>query len=776
MPNQKLSIVVRYTVGIILVAAAYAARLSLQSILGDTVPYLLFIPAVLVGAFYGGLGPGLLATFLSTLIGNFFFIHPTHAFTIGKGPDQVLMVIFVGVGIFISWLGDALVQQKDQQSQLLESTIEIKSQLVEAQEQISSLLENMRDGFFSLDKEWRYTYVNRRIEGIAQKSKEDLVGNRIWDVFPDRIEKEDYQEFQRAMAEQTPVHFERFDTHDGTWYEIDLYPTKNGLYVFVRDITALKKTEETQAHLAAIVESSDDAIVSKTLQGIITSWNRGAERLFGYSASEIIGKPILTLIPPDRHKEEELILERLRGGGRIDHYETMRMRKDGTLIDVSLTISPIKDSSGRTIGASKIAHDITERKKAEAERERLFTLEREARAKAEETSRLKDEFLATVSHELRTPLNSIFGWSRMLRDGKLDDEAKQHAVDTIERNAKAQAQLIEDLLDVSRIITGKLRLEIRTLMLTPTVEAAIDSLQPTAAAKGVRLQLALDPDAGPVAGDSARLQQVVWNLLSNAIKFTPKGGRVQVRLERVNSQFEITVSDTGQGINHEFLPYVFERFRQEDASITRAAGGLGLGLAIVRHLVELHGGTVNVSSPGEGQGATFTVKLPLMVMHERPTEKREHPKVETEGSLPLNHTPSLAGARVLIVDDDPDTRSLLRTILEQCEAEVRDAGSAEQGFQEAKEWNPSIIISDIGMPEEDGYTFIRKFRKWEGEAGAKTPAIALTAYARSQDRVEAILAGFQTHIAKPVEPLEFTLIVASLIKQRGDRQRGDRHE
>src|SRR5262249_31400182 len=335
------------------------------------------------------------------------------------------------------------------------------------------------------------------------------------------------------------------------------------------------------------------------------------------------------------------------------------------------------------------------------------------------------------------------------------------ALQTIERNGKPQAELIEVLLDVSRIITGKLRLDVRPVMLASVIESAVTSVSPSAEAKGVRLQTVLDPNAGPVSGDPGRLQQVVWNLLSNAIKFTQRGGRVQVRVERINSHIEITVSDTGQGIKPEFLPYVFDRFRQAEGGTTRQHAGLGLGLAIVRHLVELHGGNVTADSPGEGKGATFIVRLPLMVVHVRQDPgQRIHPRAETKESVVLDRVPNLTGARVLIVDDDADTRNLLRAVLEQCGAEVRDAGSARRGLNEAKEWKPSVVVSDIGMPEEDGYRFIQNFRDWEREAGTWTPAVALTAYARAEDRLRALAAGYQIHVAKPIEPIEFAFVVA----------------
>ena len=405
-----------------------------------------------------------------------------------------------------------------------------------------------------------------------------------------------------------------------------------------RDVTDRHLAETTSRRLAAIVASSDDAIVGKDLNSIITSWNSGAERIFGYTADEIIGTSIMRLIPPDRQEEEREILSRIRGGERFDHFETIRLAKDGRQLNVSITVSPIKDSMGHVIGASKVARDITERKQAEkalqkaieeaeaANRERLYLLdsEREARSEAERASRMKDEFLATLSHELRTPLNAVLGWANILLLGNLQGEELKQALETIERNARLQAQIIEDLLDMSRIISGKICLDVQRIDLSAVLNESIATLRATAEAKGVRLQVKVDLFTGPISGDSDRLQQVFCNLLNNAIKFTPKNGKVQVLLKRVNSHVEVSVIDTGEGIAPDFLPYVFDRFQQGDPSITRRHGGLGLGLSIVKQLVEMHGGNVHAKSGGIGQGATFTVRLPLTAAYSEPAEEYRH--------------------------------------------------------------------------------------------------------------------------------------------------------
>jgi PAS domain S-box-containing protein len=651
-------------------------------------------------------------------------------------------------------------------------------------------------------------------------------------------------------------------------------------------ITNLKGPELAQYWLAALIESADDAIISKTLEGIITSWNKGAERIFGYTADEVIGKPVTILIPKGHEDEEPAILARLRAGDRIEHYETVRVRKNGALIDISLTVSPIRGPKGEIVGASKIARDITEQKRArkeldeanarlklalaasrlgdwswdmktnmvtlsdtagrffdvapdsqitrsqmlshvyEEDRERINAAVDKALAdhsdyeveyrimrndgsetwvsgrgrgiydddgavigmlgfvqdittrktgeveserlyrQAEESSRLKEEFLATISHELRTPLSAILGWARMLRLGQLSEEHTAKALDTIERNARAQAQLIDDLLDVSRIMTGKLRMDVRPSDPNSFIDAAVDAVKPAAEAKGVRVQKVVDTGAVSIPGDPVRLQQVVWNLLSNAIKFTPRGGRVQIRSERVNSHLEIVVSDTGQGISADFLPHVFDRFRQADQKTSRQHGGMGLGLAIVRHLVELHGGTVSAASEGEGKGATFTVMLPITPLYQIDSSGgRVHPAAR-DLLPPDEGTDRLDGLNILVVDDEPDTRDLLKQGLEYCGATVRVAGSASEAVDALVVSVPDILISDVGMPGIDGYDLIRQIRDLPRERGGKIAAIALTAYTRTEDRLHALRAGYDMHVPKPVELAELVAVAVSVARRK----------
>jgi PAS domain S-box-containing protein len=421
----------------------------------------------------------------------------------------------------------------------------------------------------------------------------------------------------------------------------------------------------------------------------------------------------------------------------------------------------VSAESGRRYNNSDLAlfEDLASRAAIAVDNAKLYR-------QAQEASRAKDEFLATVSHELRTPLNAIMGWAQILRRGHSDGQFLIRAIETIERNARAQAQIINDILDVSRIITGKLRLEVRPVEPSSIIQAAVETVRPAAEAKGIRIQMVLDSSAGPISGDPDRLQQVVWNLLSNAIKYAPKGERVQVRLERVDSHVEIIVSDTGKGINTELLPYVFERFRQDDSSTTRRYGGLGLGLAIVRHLVELHGGTVHAYSEGEGTGATFTIVLPLMLGQMKSSDYELAYPAQSD-ALSTHSLPALDSLRVLIVDDESDARVLLREMLAPCGAEVIACASAAEALTEIERQKPDIIVSDIGMPDEDGYMLIRKVRALTPEAGGKIPAIALTAYARSEDRIRALVAGYQVHVPKPVDLTELAIAVASLAGRTG---------
>ena len=541
------------------------------------------------------------------------------------------------------------------------------------------------------------------------------------------------------------------------------------------DITEAKAAQdalhESEARFRELADAMPQIVFAGGPDGHVDYYNRQWYDYTGLSrgtVGDVAWDEILH--PDDYQKTIEVWSAALRSGELYEKEYRFKRASDGEYRWFLGRALPVKDAAGNVLRWFGTNTDIHEYKQLQEQNLHLLESERAARTEAERTSRLKDEFLATLSHELRTPLNAILGWTQVLRDGHADAEDLAHGLGTIERNARAQTQIIEDLLEMSRIISGKVRLDVQRIDLAPVVQASIDTVLPAAEAKGVRLQVVLDPAARPVSGDPSRLQQVFWNLLSNAIKFTPRGGRVQVVLERVNSHLEVSVIDTGEGIAPEFLPLVFDRFRQADASTTRRHGGLGLGLAIVKQLVELHGGSVQVSSAGLGQGATFRVLLPLTVLSpsaDSQEAERRHPRADAS-SLPVpSERLNLDGVKVLVVDDEPDARGLVKRLLEDRQATVRTAGSAAEAFDLLRSERPDVLVSDLGMPDEDGFSLIRRVRALGPEQGGSIPAIALTAYARSEDRLKTIMAGFQTHVAKPVDAVELLALVASLAGRTG---------
>ncbi len=526
--------------------------------------------------------------------------------------------------------------------------------------------------------------------------------------------------------------------------------------------------------LRVTLSSIGDAVISTDVEGRVTFMNRVAESLTGWAESEALGRSLTEIFQivneQSREPVENPALRALNAGiivGLANH--TILIAKDGTEWPIDDSAAPIQSEKGEVLGAVLIFRDISERKRMELERERLLAAAQAAQKEAEQANRLKDEFLATASHELRTPLTAVVGWSRMLRTGKLDDESVARALEAIERNATLQTKLIDDLLDVARIITGKLTIDRRPIELAHVVSDAVNTVRPVADAKNIEIETRFDTQAGPVLGDANRLQQVVWNLLSNAVKFTPKNGRIEVAMQRVNSEVEVSVADSGEGISSEFLPYVFDRFRQGDGKTTRLHSGLGLGLAIVRQLVELHGGTVNAHSDGPGRGAIFKLRLPVLSINSVPgstTAARDLTltRARVTDGLSIDCGPTLDGVRVLVVDDDSDTRQMLKAVLSECQADVITAASAAEAIQEIERRKPDVLVSDLGMPEKDGYELIKNVREMESvDHTARMPALALTAYAKAEDRVRALTGGYQVHLSKPVEPAEFVLVVANLV-------------
>lgn len=746
--------------------------------------------------------------------------------------------------------------------------------LRESNLKINRILSSITDLFYQLDREWRFVEVNKRVEEMFRKSRAELIGKVIWEVFPRAVESDLYPNFHKAMKEMTPTHSEvASKIVPGIWFEAQTYPSATGLNVYLRDITERKHAEITNSRLAAIVESSDDAIISKDLNGVIHTWNKGAERIFGYTAAEAIGQPVTMLIPSGRINEEPAILEQIRQGRQVEHYETVRQRKDGSLLDISLTISPIKDEAGQIIGASKIARDISERrqrneesrfqahllgaveqaviatdlegvvtywnsfaeklygwsaeeavgqsvfeltpsadeakraeeifarlrqgqswsgefvvrrkdgttfpamvtdwpitdtsgalvgvvgvseditelKEAEAERVRLLQAEREARADAEAANALKDEFLATLSHELRNPLNVILGYSEiLLRQEQVEKSTfLKNAVETLRRNALAQSLLVRDLLDLSRLHMGKLSLAREVVSFRSVISNAVETVTAEAATKNIEIRVEVAPEDCMVKADSLRMEQVVWNLLNNAVKFTDPRGKVTIGLTREGSEAVLRVTDTGQGIDPEFLPEVFDMFRQADASNSRKHGGMGIGLALVRQLVELHGGTATASSDGIGCGATFTVQIPL--------SHQAKPTVNTAETISSGLLDNL---QVLIVDDSVDTVEMLHQLLELEGAIVSSAKSGAEALELAAQKHFDVVVSDISMPRMDGFEFLRRLRGIPGQE--RVPVLALTGFGRAEDITRAKAEGFVSHVTKPVDVDELLEILRQL--------------
>jgi len=514
--------------------------------------------------------------------------------------------------------------------------------------------------------------------------------------------------------------------------------------------------QRSEAKFRAIFEGAPSGIALLNQERQFAEVNPAMCKLLGRSRQEVMGRSIIEFAPGDGQSQIAAVLRNLETTGKYRGAFPM-IRKDGSIAEIEWNMSN-DPAAGIQLA---IAVDITQEMRSEAERERLLASERAARSEAERANRVKDEFLATLSHELRNPLNAIIGWASVLRPRHVSPEFTQ-GLEAIERNARVQAQLISDLLDVSRIIAGKLRLDVEFLDPTEVVRSALDAVMPAAQAKQIDVRQRLLADAVKIRGDSARLQQVIWNLLSNAVKFTPKGGRVEVELVQVDSNIELSVVDNGRGVRPEFLPHLFERFRQEDASVTKSYSGLGLGLAIVKHLTEMHGGSVRAASEGEGKGATFVVSLPVSAMsNAAPTDSRQI-RLHAHLAQPL----TLAGVRVLVVEDDSDARALIALMLREVKAEVSEAGSVDEALSMITSFRPNLLVSDIGMARRDGYDLIRNVRSL-GLSAAELPAIALTAFARLEDRREALLAGYQMHLSKPVDSQELLAAVASLVGRTG---------
>ncbi|TAF03965.1 MAG: PAS domain S-box protein, partial [Nostocales cyanobacterium] len=643
--------------------------------------------------------------------------------------------------------------------------------LRQQEEQLRLITNSLPVQISYVDAQQRYRFNNKRYEECFGIPASEIYGKHLKELLGESVYQSIYPYIETVLSGEQVNYETQIFYQDGTKYDTNVtyIPQFNqqeqvaGFVALIRDITeqkqaelALKKSKEKFRKLTEKVRVIPWEADPKT--GNFTYVGPQIEEILGYAVTDCYDDNFwLKHIHPE---DKELAINyRLISSQLLENYEFEYriLAADGRIVWLYDIVNVGRGKNGIT-HLHGFMIDITERKQAEQEREQLLAREQAARTEAETANRIKDEFLATLSHELRTPLNAMLGWTQLLKSRKFDEITTAKALETIDRNSRALAQLIEDVLDVSRIIRGKLRLNLHPLELAPVIQAAIETVRPAADAKEITIESQFDSSLGVVMGDANRLQQIVWNLLSNAVKFTPKWGRVEIKIERVNSRVQIKVSDNGTGISSEFLPHVFERFCQADSSTTRSHGGLGLGLAIVRHLVELHGGTVAADSPGVGQGSTFMVNLPMKAIAMEYSIPNPYPFPNREDFV--NHQLFiLQDVRVLVVDDEADTRNLLTTILGQYGAQVLAVTSATEAMTALSQFHPNILISDIGMPQEDGYTLIRKIRSLPSHEGGKIPAVALTAYARAEDRTQALLAGFQLHIPKPVNPAELAAVV-----------------
>ncbi|WP_017654066.1 response regulator [Fortiea contorta] len=631
--------------------------------------------------------------------------------------------------------------------------------LLVSEEQSRNIVESITEAFFAVDENWRFTYVNQTAETLLNRIPGDLIGKSIWEEYPGLFGSEFEQIYWRAMTDRLAGAVTAFYPDHDRWYEVHSYPAAQGITIYFRNVTdyvqgevALRETsKELKQQLQkfnAVMSAVPDFIYMFDLSGKFIDANKPLLDLLQKTSAQVIGKNFFELDYPVElaarlQKQIQQVIE-TRQPLRDEAPFTSAF---GTRIYDYIFV-PIFDTQGAVEMVAGVTRDITERKQ-------LLLQEQAAREAAEQANRIKDEFLAVLSHELRSPLNPILGWTRLLQSGKLKETRQAEALATIERNAKLQAQLIEDLLDISRIMSGKLTLTAAPVTLPFVVSAAMETVRLAAEAKNIQIKLDVDTPIAPVFGDAARLQQVVWNLLTNAVKFTPDHGKVIVELQQIDRLAQIRVIDNGKGIQQQFLPYVFEYFRQEDGSTTRKFGGLGLGLAIVRQIVEMHGGTVKAESLGENQGATFIVQLPT-IQHTTPIVCEPEPTPNTE--IPLSNI------QILLVDDDTDTREFQAFLLQQSGAEVTAVTSGWEALQALDQLIPDVLISDIGMAEMDGYMLIQNIRSRPASQGGIIPAIALTAYAAELDQQKATQAGFQIHITKPVDAEILVSGIVSLLK------------
>ncbi len=603
----------------------------------------------------------------------------------------------------------------------------------ELQDQSHDFLEGLFEGFVAYDACWRMTHMNRAAEQLLGRRRGEVLGKTWHEAFLHALGNPVDEMYQRVMRERRPERMEYFYEHYGRWFEISAAPVKTGgVAVYFREISELKRRDELQARLAAIVESSDDAIVSKSLDGTIQSWNAGAERIFGWTAGEAVGQPIYLIIPPERHEEERQILDRLRRGERIDHFETLRVAKDGRRIDVSLTVSPVRDATGRIVGASKVGRDITERKRAQ-------------RA-LEDAGQQKDRFLAMLAHELRNPLAPVRNSLQLLRMVDPRSEPAEQARAIMERQVDHLVRLVDDLMDVSRITRGRIEMRRQPIDLGSIVLSAVETSRPAIESARHRFTLSLPSEPVAVEADFVRLAQVIANLLNNAAKYTDPGGDVSLVAQREGHEAVVRVRDNGIGIAPEMMPRLFEMFAQDEHSVGRSRGGLGIGLALARTLVEMHGGRIEARSAGRGAGTEFVVRLPLAPQPAERANRRGRRGAAAEAA----EAAGPGRRRVLIVDDNVDAAHTLHALLQELGHEVAVAHDAGSALAVAREYRPEVVLLDLSMPGMDGVELARALRRQPGFEDVRFAAV--TGLGQEADRRRTREAGFDAHLVKPLSP------------------------
>jgi PAS domain S-box-containing protein len=761
----------RFGVALAAVVAATALKLVLAESLGNRLVFITFFPAMVVAALYGGLWPGMLALVASTIAAAF-----VPELTVSADTGVVLgFVIFIFDGVVIVGICESVHRSRRRAFEASEAHRRADAASVESETRFRVMADAAPVLIWMSDTTSQRTWFNKQWLAFTGRSMEQELGDG-WaaNVHPDDVERclQVYREnFDRRAAFLLDYRLRR---HDGEyrWLLDTGQPLLDGDGDFTGYIGSCTDISELKAAQQALIASEERLRLGLRAGSTGTwdwdivnnrvSWSEKLYEFYGIKPEDFDGtiETFGKLLHPDDQPRADTTIRACIEDHSEYHLDFRRIRPDGEIRWLSTTGHAFYDEHGQPVRMMGATTDITERKRAEQEREALLAREQAARTELERAGRLKDEFLATLSHELRTPLNAILGWTQVLRRSPEKVADVEEGLSIIERNARVQTQLIEDLLDMSRIISGKLRLEVARVDLLAVIENAVQTLRHSANAKEIQLVTALDPHAAEIRGDASRMQQIVWNLLSNAIKFTGRGGTVQVRLARVNSQVEIAIADDGIGIAPEFLPHLFQRFRQADSSTTRQHAGLGLGLAIVKHLVELHGGTVEAASEGVGKGSIFRIQLPLPTVREPPTADVSSGNGATDG-----HDISLKDLRVLVVDDEPDARLLVERVLGSAGASVATAASAGEATDALAGGHFDLLISDIGMPGADGYDLLSGVRQGNAGDNADIPAIALTAFARSEDRRRAMMVGFDIFVSKPVDASELLAIAARLSRR-----------